>query len=303
MTSTIFRFLFLFGFLTQIYGQATISTPIIQSTTDEYPCAHGYLTDDGCQCNNHYEGEHCDKLVCENGVRISINDRDGDQQCNCYISYYGTRCQFQCRHGVWVYSSRFGLDAGYCQCIRGWAGNSCDHTTSYSNGYQSYTASILFLCLAAFMVIGCVLCLVNRRRRQRLALEQRRFASNSPIRTNEQRQYGSFYEGHDNMAANIENYEIRPPPPLPKYEDALKLPVFVTPTSQCTTLPSVADGLQPPPYAELGTIPTIATTNSEDNQHQNSTPPQSVEGASNITTGDEEVPSQINISRDNHVVI
>jgi len=149
--------------------------------------------------------------------------------------------------------------------------------------------------LAAFLVIGCVLCLVNRRRRQRLSLarEQRRFASNSPIRSNDQTQYGSFYEGHDNLAANIENYEAIRPPPLPKYEDALKLPVFVTPTSQCTTLSSSSDGLQPPPYAALATTPEIAITNSQDTQNQNSTVPQSVESASE--------PSQTNVPRDNHL--
>jgi len=301
MTLTILNFLFLFGFLTQIYADEPVRTTstTVQSTTD--PCVHGYMIDGTCQCNNHYEGVHCDKVICENGI-VSKTNYNGDQQCDCYLSYYGTKCQYQCRHGVWVYSSRFGLDSGYCQCIRGWAGNSCDHTTSYSNGYQSYTASILFLCLAAFMVIGCVLCLVNKRRRQRLAREQRRFASNSPIRTNDQRQYGSFYEGHDNQAANIENYESAVhPPPLPKYEDALKLPVFVTPTSQCTTLPNAPpDGLQPPPYAEL-TISTIP--NSQDSQHQNLAMPHQVEDASNIIAADEEVPNQTNVSRDNHAVI
>lgn len=295
--------IFLLGllFLTQIHGETatdtnttTDTTKIISSTrtTTDSSCVYGYIANGFCHCYQYYEGIHCNRLKCEMGAsNILQQDDRGSQQCNCFISYYGTRCQYQCKHGVWIFAHH--LDAGYCQCIRGWTGSSCDIPHAYSNSYQSYTASIIFLCLAAFLVIACVLCMVNKRRRRSLSNAQSRTEVSSPIRSLDQRQYGSFYEGHDNSGASIEIENAIHPLPLPKYEDALKLPVFVTPTSQSNSMPSV-DDIQPPPYAE---IQTVASSNVHQAQNHPSIPIQGINVR--IITSEEIVPPTI---ANDHVV-
>jgi hypothetical protein len=95
---------------------------------------------------------------------------------------------------------------------------------------------------------------------------------------NDQRQYGSFFEGHENPAASIvssyDSAQHPPPPPLPKYEDALKLPVYVAPVAVIqTNSQNTSDASRPPPYAEISTITEIVTNahnrNSIQGQNQN----------------------------------
>jgi len=221
------------------------------------PCIYG----NSCLCHDHYMGEKCDILVCEYGKpRVS-----GDEQwCVCYSAdYYGKYCQYRCEHGKWLYLDH-ERETGRCQCLYGWTGTSCDIPHPYTNSYQSYTASIIFLCLAAFLAIACVLCIANKRRRQRIASS--RASAEALNRSPDQRQYGSFYEGQDNSATNNVYGSHPPPPPLPKYEDALKLPVYVAPVIQNTSAP------QPPPYAEISTITEIVTISHNRNSIQNSVP-------------------------------
>jgi hypothetical protein len=135
--------------------------------------------------------------------------------------------------------------------------------------------------------------MVNKRRRRSLSNAQSRTEVSSPIRSLDQRQYGSFYEGHDNSGASIEIENAIHPLPLPKYEDALKLPVFVTPTSQSNSMPSV-DDIQPPPYAE---IQTVASSNVHQAQNHPSIPIQGINVR--IITSEEIVPPTI---ANDHVV-
>jgi len=117
-------------------------------------------------------------------------------------------------------------------------------------------------------------------------------------RSSDQRQYGSFYEGHDNLATNggYDTIHIPPPPPLPKYEDALKLPVYVAPVIQTT--PSTTS--QPPPYAEISTITEIVS-----NAHnRNSTQNRDTQPATRTNANDERnLPRQssLEITNDNFV--
>jgi len=246
-----FTLTYIFIIIINIFGgtyaeNETSTTNVEMETTLAPKCIHGSKVGNSCQCYEHYQGNQCESLKCNFGYEQLDQSR-----CYCFLNYYGTYCQNKCDHGVWIYLNNY-VDHGRCQCIYGWTGMACDIPHPYTNSYQSYTASIIFLCLAAFLIIACVLCVANRRRRLRMSSRQ---SVENLNRAPDQRQYGSFFEGHDNLASTISSYETHPPPPpLPKYEDALKLPAYVAPVIQA---PSSSP--EPPPYAEISTITEIVS--------------------------------------------
>lgn len=100
-----------------------------------------------CVCPKHYEGEFCEKIICENsGMRVKLSHYANEEVCRCpdpdYIT--GKHCEIiNCQNGGQY------ID-GSCKCSDGWyTGKYCQYYTS------SWLVAIGVLVILLFLIVSC----------------------------------------------------------------------------------------------------------------------------------------------------